>query len=97
VWAAEAPAELVAEMAAVDRHAADHMDARITIDAPDNTRGAAELTAERRALGRKAAAPFFHRTMSGEIPWVSCQFPTNALAQAAGMSLTEFEDLVYGA
>ena len=97
VWAAEAPAELVGELADVDRHAADHMDARITIDAPDNTRGAAELSAERRALGRKAASPFFHRTMDGEIPWVTCQFPTDALAQEAGMSLTEFEDFVYGA
>jgi aminopeptidase len=35
--------------------------------------------------------------VSGEIPWVTCLFPTNALAQEAGVSLTEFEDFVYGA
>jgi aminopeptidase len=97
VWAAEAPAELVGEMAPIDLFASDHMDARITIEAPDNTRGAAELTPERRALGKKAAAPFFRRTMTDEIPWVGCQFPTNALAQQAGMPLAELEDLVYGA
>jgi aminopeptidase len=97
VWASEAPAELVAEMAPIDLYAADHMDARITIEAPDNTRGTAELTADRRALVRKAAAPFFRRTIGGEIPWVSSQFPTNALAQEAGMSLTQFEDFFYGA
>ena len=97
VWAAEAPLELVAEISEIDRYASDHMDARITIDAPENTRGAAALTAERRALGKKAAAPFFRRTMAGEIPWVSCQYPTNALAQEAGMSLEAFEDFLYDA
>ncbi len=97
VWAAEAPTQLVGEMAPIDRHAADHMDARITIEAPDNTRGAAELTAERRALAKAAAAPFFRRTIADEIPWVGCQFPTDALAQEAGLTLRQFEDLVYGA
>lgn len=97
VWAAEAPAALVGEMAPIDRFASDHMDARITIEAPDNTRGAAELTPDRRALVKKAAAPFFFRTMADEIPWVGCQYPTNALAQEAGMSLPQFEDFFYGA
>ena len=97
VWAAEAPAELAGEMAPIDRFASDHMDARMTIEAPDNTRGAAELTPERRALVKKAAAQFFKLTMSDEIPWVGCQFPTNALAQEAGMPLAAFEDFFYGA
>ncbi len=97
VWAVEAPVELVGEPAPIDLFAADHMDARITIGAPDNTRGAAELTAERRALAKKAAAPFFRRTMADEIPWVGCQFPTNAYAQEAGMSLAQFEDFFYNA
>jgi aminopeptidase len=97
VWATEAPEELVGEMAPIDRFASDHMDARITIEAPDNTRGAAALTPGRRALGKKAAAPFFARSMTNKIPWVGCQFPTNALAQEAGMSLAEFEEFFYGA
>jgi aminopeptidase len=97
VWAAEAPAELLAEMAPIDRFASDHMDARITIEAPDNTRGAAELTPQQRALGKKAAAPFFRRTMTDQIPWVGCQFPTNALAQQAGVPLAAFEDFFYDA
>jgi aminopeptidase len=97
VWAAEAPEELAAEMAPIDLFASDTMDARITIEAPDNTRGAAELSPERRALGKKAAAPFFRRTMADEIPWVGCQFPTNALAQEAGMPLEAFEEFFYAA
>lgn len=96
-WAAVAPTELVEEIAPVDRFASDHMDARITIEAPDNTRGAAVLTPEQRASGRKGAAPFFARTMTDQIPWVGCVFPTNALAQEAGMRLADFEDFFYGA
>ena len=94
VWAAEAPAELVGEMAPIDLYASDHMDARITIEAPDNTRGQAQISADRRALMNIAQAPFFRRTMADEIPWVGCQFPTNAFAQEAGMPLSAFEDLV---
>jgi len=96
-WAALAPEELVAELSPIDVYASDHMDARITMEAPDNARGAAALTPERRALARRASAPFFRRTMTHEIPWVSCQFPTNALAQEAGMRLADFEDFFYGA
>jgi aminopeptidase len=97
VWAEEAPEELVGEIAPIDRYAADHMDARITMEAPENTRGTAALTPERRALARKGVAPFFRRTMAHEIPWVSSQFPTNGLAQQAGMTLAEFEDFFYAA
>jgi aminopeptidase len=96
-WAAEAPAELVGELSPIDLFAADHMDARITMEAPDNSRGFAELSPERRALARRGSAPFYRRTMSHEIPWVSCQFPTHALAQDAGMPLAQFEDFFYGA
>jgi aminopeptidase len=96
-WASHAPAELVGELAPIDLYASDHMDARITMEAPDNTRGAAPLPPDRRALARKGIAPFFRRTMAHEIPWVSCQFPTNAYAQEAGMTLSEYEDFFYRA
>jgi aminopeptidase len=96
-WASEAPTELVGELAPIDLHAADHMDARITMEAPDNARGAAPLTPERRALARRGISPFFRRTMAHEIPWVSCQFPTNAFAQEAGRTLSEYEDFFYRA
>ena len=83
-WAAEAPTELVGSIAPIDLYACDHMDARITVEAPDNTRGVAQVTPEQSALMKQAAAPFFRRTMADEIPWVGCHFPTNALAQEAG-------------
>jgi aminopeptidase len=97
VWIETAPAELVEELSEIDRFASEHMDARITMEAPDNNRGVADLPPERRALARKASAPFFRRTMSQEIPWVSCQFPTPALAQEAGMSTAQFEQFFFDA
>ena len=35
--------------------------------------------------------------MSAEMPWVSCQYPTNALAQEAGLTLDQLTDIVFGA
>jgi len=96
-WAETAPDELVGELSEIDLFASEHMDARVTMEAPDNTRGVSALPPERRALIRKASAPFFRRTMAHEIPWVSCQFPTPALAQEAGMSVADFERFFYGA
>ena len=96
-WAETAPDELVGELSEIDLFASEHMDARVTMEAPDNTRGVSALPPERRALIRKASAPFFRRTMAHETPWVSCQFPTAALAQEAGMSVADFERFFYGA
>jgi aminopeptidase len=96
-WAAVAPEELVGEMPDIDRYACDRMDARITLDAPENTREAADLPPERLALLQSAEKPFYRRTMSSEIPWVSCQFPTDALAQEAGLTLAQLTDVVFGA
>jgi aminopeptidase len=96
-WAAEAPDELLGSLPEIDRSASDAMDARITIDAPENTRGLVELEAGKRALAANATAYFMRRTMAHEIPWVSCQYPTNALAQDANLSLRQFEDILYDA
>jgi aminopeptidase len=96
-WSAEAPEELVGELPEIDRFSIAQMDARLTIDAPENLREGSELPPERRALRRKAARPFFQRSMNLEIPWTGCQFPTPALAQEAGMTTQQFADFLYGA
>lgn len=97
VWAAEAPEELLANLPDIDRFACEHMDARMTVDAPENTRRGADLSSNRRALVKGAERLFYRRTMGNEIPWVSCQFPTEALAQEAGLTLHELTDVVFRA
>jgi aminopeptidase len=96
-WAAEAPDELVGQLPPIDLYAVEQMDARITLDAPENARDGSELPIEKQTLLRKAAQPFYRRSMSMEIPWVGCQFPCPALAQEAGMATAEFEDFLYAA
>jgi aminopeptidase len=96
-WVSQAPESLLGELPEIDRYACDRMDARITLDAPENTRAAADLPSERLALAQAAEKAFLRRTMSSEIPWVSCQFPTQALAQDAGLTLAQLTDVVFDA
>lgn len=96
-WTRTAPEELLGKLAPADLHMVETIDARIMIAAPENTRDGVELPAERQVLVRQATQPYYERTMSMEIPWVSCYFPTVAAAQDAGMTLEAFEDFLYGA
>jgi aminopeptidase len=96
-WASEAPEELLSELPEIDRFASDRMDARITMDAPENVRDGTDLPGERFQALKRAEHYFYRRTMSGEIPWVSCAYPTEGLAQEAGLTLEQFEDVLYGA
>jgi aminopeptidase len=97
IWALEAPEDMLAEVAPADRHAWETMDAWMNIGAPENTASGTELSPERRALLAQARHSMRTRRLSDEIRWVACRFPTPALAQDSRMSLTEFEDFLYGA
>jgi aminopeptidase len=96
VWAEEAPLDAIAERPPLRVAIEDEIDAWIRIGAPENTREGADLEAERRAALAKAGRPLVDRRLAFEIPWVTCRFPTPALAQDAGMSLRAFEEFLYG-
>ena len=73
------------------------MDARITIEAPDNTRGAAEL--DRRATARSSGRR--RRPSSGarcgRDPLGRLPVPDERARPGGGHALTQFEDFFYGA
>jgi aminopeptidase len=96
-WALEAPEELLSELAPVVRHEYDAVDAFINIRAPENLRDGSELSPERQALLRQSVRPILERFLAFETRWVGCQYPTPALAQAAGMTVEAFADFLYGA
>ena len=96
-WTRTAPDALVERLAPAELQTVETIDARITISAPLNTRDGTEISAERQALVRAATRPYYDRSMSMEIAWVTCYFPTAAAAQDAGMTLAQFEDFLYGA
>jgi len=97
LWALEAPEQLLSEVAPADRHAWETMDGWMNIGAPENTAAGLELSGERRALLAQGRHAQRMRRLSEEIPWVACRYPTPALAQDARMSLSDFEDFLYGA
>lgn len=76
-------------------------DARITVLSAENTRLLSGVDPARIMLQNRALAglmkTFMERTAAGEFRWVVVLFPTNAYAQDAEMSLSEYEDFVYGA
>ena len=96
-WLAEAPVELVGELAPIERHLAEQVEAVIAIDAPENTRADSALSSERLTKAQEAGRPLLDRVAAHELPWVLCQYPTQALAQEAGMSLHDFEEVLYAA
>jgi aminopeptidase len=96
-WLQEAPLELVGTLPSITAHELETMDAIIQIAAPENTRDASAIPSDRLQLFQKALEPALRRVIKGEVPWVGCMYPTPAVAQDAGMSLSEFEDFFFGA
>jgi aminopeptidase len=96
VWLNEAPEELLREVPSIQRFELENIDCYIALLAPENTREGADIPQERIALVQEAFRPLSEPFMAYEKPWVGCQYPTNALAQEAGMSLGAFEEFLYG-
>jgi aminopeptidase len=80
---------------------AEHGDVWIAIDAPENTKYLSGVDPARMARRVKGREPYQEQAMErfgrGEFRWVLCGYPTEASAQDAGMSLAQFEQLVYRA
>ena len=96
-WVRHAPLDVLAEPASIDVHAFQRCDGLIAISAPENTRDGSDIAAERMSAVQAAYRPATARIHSSSIPWVMCWYPTPALAQDAGMTGPEFEDLLFGA
>jgi len=76
-------------------------DAYLGIGAEINTRQLSGVDPKRMARVRKASAPldkvFLERAARNELRWCYTEFPTQASAQEADMSLMDYQDFVYGA
>ncbi|MBI3966271.1 MAG: aminopeptidase [Chloroflexi bacterium] len=75
--------------------AAEQADAVIVIDAPTNLKHLSQADPQRLVLMNQAVQPF--REIVLKKRWCLCQFPTQALAQEAELSLADYEDFLYGA
>jgi aminopeptidase len=96
-WALEAPLELLGELAPIERYAVEQEDARLTIRAPEDVHAGSELDPERRRLLQQAMAPASKRARNLDVRWAIVEYPTEAAAEQAGMTLDEYTDFVYEA
>jgi aminopeptidase len=79
----------------------EEFESRIRIHSKSNTKDLQGVDLERFSRRNKALSPILETQMrrgaTGEFRWCSTLFPTQAYAQDAEMSLTEYEDFVYKA
>lgn len=73
----------------------------IVIEAPENTRAMSSVDPSRQQTRNLAYEKWMEayskRSASGELRWVMTNYPCQALAQEAGMSLSDYEDFIYQA
>ncbi len=79
----------------------DNADVFIRCNAPTNTRAMTTINAKCTQALARARSPWLEtrmrRAAEGKMKWVGTLYPTEALAQDAGMSIEEYEAFVYGA
>jgi aminopeptidase len=76
-------------------------DVRISIIGEENTKALSSVDPAKQVLRAKSRTELMkismQRSAAGELRWTLAMFPTNACAQDAEMSLSEYEDFVYSA
>ncbi len=79
----------------------ERANARISLDAPQNTRALSGIDPGRQArVGRarkRLLDTMLSRAAAGDLRWTTTVYPTQSAAQDAEMSLAEYEAFVYGA
>ncbi len=85
----------------VSQYIVDKIDVSMGIWADENTKSMTGVDPRRQAMAAQARKPiskrFLERAAKGELRWVGTQFPTQASAQDAEMSLREYENFVFNA
>ncbi|CAG1004189.1 aminopeptidase [Anaerolineales bacterium] len=85
----------------LDMHMIKNANVWIIIEAPENTRAMSNVHPSRQQTRNLAYGKwmetYMKRSASGELRWVVTNYPCQALAQEAEMSLTDYENFVYQA
>jgi aminopeptidase len=83
----------------MEQVAIQEFEALLQLYSDENTHEMSGVDPERMALLQQARRPltdtFSQRSARGDLNWSIAMFPTNAAAQDADMSLSDFEDFVY--
>lgn len=83
------------------KHEYEKVNKMISISAPYNIKNMARVNPEKLALSSKARKPLstllLNRSSEGDLDWVICNYPTQALAQEGKMSLDEYTNFLIDA
>ncbi len=86
---------------AIALYEVEQIDCSIGVWAEENTKSMTNCDPKRLAMSQKARKRIFEtfmkRAADKRLNWVGTQYPTNACAQDAEMSLSEYEDFVFNA
>ena len=101
IFMQEANEEQLRYISPLYQKAMEEFEAYLYIRAPFNLREDQSIDPEKRKIRGEATAglskTYFQRTATRELKRNLCQYPTDAAAQNAGMSLEEYEAFVFGA
>jgi len=101
IFLAEAKGEQLNYVSPLYRKAMEEFDAYLNIRAPYNLRENQNVDPEKRKKRQDSLEPvrqaYFKRTATRAMRRCLCQYPTQAAAQEAGMSLEEYEQFVFDA
>lgn len=93
--------EMLGFVSPLAKFTTDNYDAELTIWGGHNEKALSNIDStklqKRRTAMRDVNIKFMNRIAEGTIRWCGTQFPTQASAQEANMSLEEYEDFVYQA
>jgi aminopeptidase len=88
-------------MPPLDMHMIKNANVWIIIEAPENTRAMSNIDPSRQQMRNLAYSKWMEtytkRSASGELRWVMTNYPCQALAQDAEMSLADYENFIYQA
>ncbi len=83
------------------QYALSNFDCYLVIRAPYNIKDSFSIDSGKKSIRSQALKPlndiYFSRTGSGELKRCLCQYPTQASAQEAGMSLEQYQEFVFSA
>jgi aminopeptidase len=97
----EASEEQLKFLSPISLFEVERIDCSIGIWAEDNTKALTNCDAKKMGVASSARKPimetFLKRAAEGQLKWCGTQYPTNASAQDAEMSLVEYEDFIFHA
>jgi aminopeptidase len=85
----------------LSRYEIEHVDASLSIISPENTKNMTHIDPKKQAISSTAHQElhriFLERAAAKDLRWCVTQYPTQASAQDAEMSLAEYEEFIFQA